>query len=62
MTVPNSFTQDLFDSTELPNPGQFSDPSNFVSMAGDVDNWDPSDQTQDYANSLLSGSMSASQT
>lgn len=61
MTLSNCLAQGLFDPGELPNQGQFGDSSNTNSMVGEVDGWDQSDHTQDYANSIFSGTKSASQ-
>ena len=55
MILSNPFAQALFDSTELSTLDQFDDSSNTISMTGEVDDWDQSDRTQDYADSLFSG-------
>lgn len=61
MTLSKHLAQGLFDPVELSAVSQYGDSSNTISIAGGVGDWDQSDRTQDDANPLFSGIMSASQ-
>lgn len=60
-SLPKHLAQGLFDSTESRSTSQCGDSSNTISMAGGSGDWDQSDRTQDDANPMLLGFMSAAQ-